>query len=432
MGIGNANITREIVRLELAGRILADLLRMNTVLGPEAAFRALNLQVPAIPGRINLTLDRMPHELRLEDIDVDKLPLGRVVMAMYDFAYEQHFPIGIAMYQFQNELELVEDFVIHLDSELFALFLHDSFHTRSAGDAEWKALPALYAMTQARLRLDMGEDLMIDDIALLAGMAEKSVRNATNATGEGQLHVRSGEVTDWIENDEARRWLSLRRGFVPTHFEEMSAVDGEHPESLNSLFELGCYIAERWSALCMTPEMVHEQLEWPDAKFDYLNAISANPQNIDPHDCGDLARSLLVSESWFTSQVMTNLYPHQVGLLLQRKRKCETALPQPQPSVNNDRVCQRVRFTLHDGTELFPIRMKNRQSGKVAYRLSEGGLEGNKSDKAIEVEDEDEMITLVCSEEKSVRLSSADNKRQGLYRKGGRSVRTVELDGQVI
>lgn len=432
MEYGTANITREIVRLELAGRILADLLRMNTVLGPEAAFRALNLHVPTIPGRIELTLNRLPHDLRLEDIDVDKLPLGRVVMAMYDYAYEQRFPIGIAMYQFQNEIELVEDFVIHLDSELFTLFLHDSFHTRSAGDAGWKTLPALYAMTQARLRLDMGEDLMIDDIAMLAGMAEKSVRNATNASGDSQLRVRSGAITDWVENDEARRWLSLRRGFVPTHFEEMSAVAGEHPESLNSLFELGCYITERWSALGMTPKMVHEQINWPDAKFDYLNAISANPQHIDPRDCGDLARSLLVSESWFTSQVMTNLYPHQVSMLLQRKQEVESIPPQPLPAVNNDRVCLRVRFTLHDGTELFPIRMKNRQSGKVAYRLSEGGLEGNTLEKTIEVEDEDEMITLVCHEEKSVRLSSADNKRQGLYRKGGRSVRTVELDGQVI
>lgn len=435
METGNAKYAREAVRLELAGRILADLLRLSGILGAEAAFRALAIPVPAVPGRVALSFSRrMPYNLRLEHIDVDRLPVGRTVMAMYGYAYEQHYPIGLPMFQFQNEMELVEDLVLHLSSFHFDLFLNDRLLMGQAADSDWKALPHLQMMAEARLRLDIGEELSLCDIVALSGMTDKSVRNALTATGEGQLRVRK-EDAECIDNDEARRWLSLRRGFVPTHFEDLTAAAWEHPTSINSLFELATYIHQRWMALNKTPETVHQELEWPQARFDYLNAITGNPQDIDPRDCGDLARSLMVSESWFTAQVMRNLYPHQVELLLEREQQVkEEPKRMPPPMVTTERMCLRLRFVLHDGTELFPVRMKNRESGKVAFRLSKGGAGGNTIENTVEVEDENEMIQLVCRKENpmAVRLLSGDDKRQGLYRKGGRSVRNVELDGVAV
>lgn len=115
-----------------------------------------------------------------------------------------------------------------------------------------------------------------------------------------------------------------------------------------------------------------------------------------------------------------------------REQQVESPPRHPQTTANNGRVGLRVRFILHDGTELFPLRMKSRQSGKVAFRLSDGGAGGNTIENTTEVEDEAEMVVMVCKQEKAVRLLSADGSRQGLYRKGGRSVRSVELDGMVI
>ena len=436
MEYGIAKQTREVVKLELAGLILADLLRLGTILGGSAGFRALALPVPAIPGRVELTLNSMPYELKLEDIDVDQYPIGHIVMAMYEYAYEYNYPIGIQMYQFKAEMEHVEDFVFNLKSEYIGLFMRDQSLMGSAADAQWTALPELYTIARARLDLDMGESLTISDIAALAGMQEKSVRNALTATGDGQLNLHIcpdyASHLEFVDNDEARRWLSLRRGFVPTNFKEMSAVAGEHPESLNTLFELGNYIHERWTSLGKIPETVIKELDWPIGKFDYLNAITANPQNIDPKDCRDLAVSLLVSESWFTSQVMRNLFPHEVEQLLMREKEGELTTRNVSKPVNNDRICQRVKFILHDGTELYPVKMKNRQTGTVAFRLSEGGAGGNTIENTIEVADEGEMISMVCNKGMSVRLQNADGKRQGLYTKDGRSVRNVELDGVVI
>lgn len=432
MNVAVANINRNTIRLELSGRILADLLRLSTVLGTEAAYRALGRAAPAIPARVELTLNKLPNELSLHDIDLDQFPIGRIVMAMYDYGFEQRYPIGVQMHEFKAEIEHVEDFVLNLQSEYIGLFMHDAVYMGSAGDANWGALPSLYQSTAARLNLDMGETLSLREIAILAGMNEKSVRNALTAVGEAQLRICSFGSIELVDNDEARRWLSLRRGFVPTQFHETTAIAGDHPDAVNSLYELGGYINKRWTSLGKSPETVQIELEWSQDRFEYLNGLTANPQSIDPRDCGDLAKSLLVSESWFTTQVMRNLYPHQVEQLLMRKDGAEISVRSANVMIDNDRLCQRVRFILHDGCELFPIRMKNRETGLIAFRVSEGGTGGNTIEQTIEVTDENKMIDMVCKQEMSVRLSSADGKRQGQYRKGRRAVRTVELDGHAI
>jgi hypothetical protein len=430
-----AKHTRQSVRLEFAGRVLADLLRMNTVLGPQAAHRALGIAVPAVPSRFEATLNNPAFMISLDDINIDQLHMGRFVMAMYDYAYEHRYPVGVPMYEFKAEMEHVEDFVVDLESEIINLFMGDPSHMGEAADAEWEALPNLYAATYARLNLDMGESMFISDIAILANMAEKSVRNAATTLGENKLSIKSIpgiDTCDFVDNDEARRWLSSRRGFVPTHFGSMTAELDQHPESLNSLFELGSYIDERWTALNKTPETVHKELSWNPSKFDYLNAITGNPHQIDPKDCADLARSLQISESWLTSQVMRNLFPHQVELLLQREQQMETVTLQARVVVKNERICSRVLFVLHDGTQLFPIRVKDQKTSNVAFRLSKDDTGGNTKDKSEEVDDEATMIDLVCKQNRAIRLSNADGSRQGIYRKTGRSVRHVELDGVVI
>lgn len=432
MESGITKHSREVVRLELAGRILADLLRLSAVLGPGAGHRALGLATPAIPGRVELTFDAPAWRLSLDDIDIDQLSIGQVVMAMYDYAYEQRYLAGQPFYQFKAELEIVEDFVVHLDSELFWLFIRDRVHMWHAGDANWEALPNLYAATSARLDLDMGESLSLKDLAILADMSERSVRNALSASGDAQLRTTRIGGSEWVDNDEARRWLAMRRGFVPTRLEHISGEIGEHPDALTSLYDLGNFIHHRWTALGKTPAMVHRELEWSETRFDYLNGLTGTPQHIDPRDCADLARSLQVSEAWFTTQVMRNLYPQQVTMLLRHETQQELTPRLNVAKDDNARLCTRVRFTLHDGSELFPVRMKNRDTGRVAFRLSKGGTGGNTKEQTLEEEDENQMIEMVCYQGMAVRLQSANGSRQGLYRKDGRSVRSVALDENII
>lgn len=65
-----------------------------------------------------------------------------------------------------------------------------------------------------------GEDgtLTLHDMALLAQMTEKSVRNATFMDGENRLNVYGPQGSFRVKPEEALRWLNLRRGFRPTTF----------------------------------------------------------------------------------------------------------------------------------------------------------------------------------------------------------------------
>lgn len=428
--------TKEEVRLELAGWLLADLLRLSTRLGADAAHRALGNTPPAIPGRVNLDPTRMAaYEVSIHDIDIDRFPVGHTVMAMYDYAYEQEFPLGQNVWTFEAEMDLVEDLIQSPKSELYFQFLKDSVYTWRAGDNNWQAVPTVLDIARTRINLDFGDRIIsARDLAILAEIDIKTVLNARFAKGEDGLSLEKSHADFYAEPAEARRWLKTRPNFRPTKFRTINATPGDHPESLNSLVEIGSFIAERWHSLGKTPDSVFKELEWSERRFDYLNGITGAPQKIDPRDCNDLARSLDVSVTWFTTQVMRNLFPEQMALLLKESSKAllPRAADQDLPGDLANRICQRVRFTLHDGTQMFPVRMKNRTTAKIAYRLSEGGVGGNTKEQGIEVDNEGEMIQKVCHGDMAVRLISADGKRQGLYRKSGRTIRCVELDGEIL
>ncbi|MEE1886708.1 hypothetical protein [Pseudomonas carassii] len=91
---------------------------------------------------------------------------------------------------------------------------------------------------------------------------------------------------------------------------------------------------------------------------------------------------------------------------------------------DQDRFSRAFRFVLNNGTEVFPVRMKSRSSGLVAYRVSRGGAGGNTLDASEEV-DEITMIDKVLNLDFAVRCASLDGSVRGLYKKGQRSVREV-------
>ncbi|MDY0961596.1 hypothetical protein [Massilia sp. CFBP9026] len=61
-----------------------------------------------------------------------------------------------------------------------------------------------------------GDDLTLPEIALLANMDERSVRNAANPRLADPLKTRQVGNRSLVTVEEARRWLAGRKGFVPT------------------------------------------------------------------------------------------------------------------------------------------------------------------------------------------------------------------------
>lgn len=364
----------------------------------------------------------------MADFDLDSLPAGQMAMAMYDYAFEYRHPVGITPDVFSMEVEGLEDLATSYSSDLFDVFFTDSLHS---GDAPRSALLTLCKHTRARLHLDTGDFLMVSHIALLARMTERSVRNMLSIADDQQRLHAEGDV---VENAEARRWLKGRRGFVPTFFQQISQVPGEHPHAITTWIDLGRYLHARWAGLGKSPDSVAMELDWHGNRAAYLKALPAEPQTLDPKDCEAIARTLLVSPAWFTAQVMRLKYPREVELLLESSA---TPVLLPRPALANEAAaasaeCKRLEFVLHDGTRLYPVRMKNRATKKVAFRVSPGGAGGNTLEAGEEIEDEDEMIDLVVHKGYAVRMAGDKGGMKSLYKLQGRSVREAYLDGQRV
>jgi hypothetical protein len=90
-------------------------------------------------------------------------------------------------------------------------------------------------------------------------------------------------------------------------------------------------------------------------------------------------------------------------------------------SVDHDRFSRAFSFLLNNGIELFPVKMKRRDTGVVAFRISKGGTAGNTLEAGEEV-DEETMIHKVLSLGYAVRCSSIDGSTKGLYKPNERSV----------
>jgi hypothetical protein len=69
-----------------------------------------------------------------------------------------------------------------------------------------------------------GGYLSIGEVALLADMDERSVRNAAANKGEGRLMTEQVGKRSLVEIGEAKRWLAGRKGFVPSVGTEAAPV----------------------------------------------------------------------------------------------------------------------------------------------------------------------------------------------------------------
>lgn len=81
----------------------------------------------------------------------------------------------------------------------------------------------------------------------------------------------------------------------------------------------------------------------------------------------------------------------------------------------------------NDGDRLYPVRMKNRDTGKVAFRVSKGGPAGNTKEVGLEIDDEKEVRRLVHEHGYAVRAKSRKSGREGLYKVGQRSIKQIVI-----
>lgn len=91
---------------------------------------------------------------------------------------------------------------------------------------------------------------------------------------------------------------------------------------------------------------------------------------------------------------------------------------------NQDRFSRAFCFILKTGIEIYPVKMKRRETGNISFRISPGGKGGNTLEASEEV-DEATMIHKVLQNGFAVRCSSLNGEVYGLYKNGHRSVLEV-------
>lgn len=93
----------------------------------------------------------------------------------------------------------------------------------------------------------------------------------------------------------------------------------------------------------------------------------------------------------------------------------------------DDRVSQRFWFEHQSGKRLYPYKLRDLCSGRVAFRIAPGAAGANKVENQTQVNGEEEVFRQFFGLGWSVRMRSLDGSIKGLYNKDGYSiVRTSE------
>ena len=272
----------------------------------------------------------------LDKVDLQRTNIGRYLPIYYAYAYEGRLINGYEseIADCGSNIEKLTDFayMFRSDASYFDLCLD------VAGldvQTDVGHLANMLNHLSARNDLDRGYDLSIAQIALLADMSERSVKNAISLDGTNRLHLNeSGNV----DNVEAIRWLKGRRGFRPTVKQNFGDEKSKCPDQIDAM-EVPSFVRSRIEKLfggnfldqvaidCVaSPDYDGAYTDFPDiikraAKSSGLppkviQDAMQQPLRIAPEHCTGLAKTISVNPVWFTLQVMRALYPTQVDMLL--------------------------------------------------------------------------------------------------------------------
>lgn len=116
----------------------------------------------------------------------------------------------------------------------------------------------LYDLTSARWTLDNGDSLNLKELALLAGVDERTVRNAASSKDVNSLKTKKSGGSTIVDNDEAKRWLVNRPDFKPTEYIEDTTLDT--PRYFEDATGFGRYLVHRREELDLTIENIADAI----------------------------------------------------------------------------------------------------------------------------------------------------------------------------
>lgn len=125
-----------------------------------------------------------------------------------------------------------------------------------------RAIELVATAAQARWSLSEGVDIRIEDLAALAGVAERTIRAATNPSTPHAIPITKQGHWTWIQAKDALEWLSRRKDFMPTRLVGL----GPQASLLHSSESLG-HACRQWRSQKNVPiKVLAKQLTWTPAQ----------------------------------------------------------------------------------------------------------------------------------------------------------------------
>ena len=170
-----------------------------------------------------------------EDQKIDNMPITEQMLVLFDYVVNARLPHNFPL---SDVLQDVTDYFLETvpRSPLIDLYRLEPIE----GICEWIVNTAV-----VRWGLDFEEigAFSIKQLATLANMDERSVRNAANPKNSNPLKTfRQVDGSTMVTRDDATEWLTGRRSYKPTTFiDESGERDLEH-DGFKDLLNLGLYI----------------------------------------------------------------------------------------------------------------------------------------------------------------------------------------------
>lgn len=237
---------------------------------------------------------------------------------------------AVRQYQITLDVESLLDYVNEgrwqelpgwpVSSALENLSLLQSLNANGFRRGSFPLLSALLEMAEARAKIetdarihDLSDALSFRELALLAHLDERTVRNAASSKGEDRLPTYRSGGRAYIAPDAARAWLSRRPDFKPTEIIRWPVY--EKPSYFTDGEGLGAFIRARREALGYSEIDLLQQLEWPDAKRSALTDIEAGLPSLALNEVTALAKKLRIKPEWFLKSFLRIHYSEELALL---------------------------------------------------------------------------------------------------------------------
>ena len=157
----------------------------------------------------------------------------------------------------------------------------------------------LYDLTYARWTLDNGDPLNFKELALLAGVDERTVRNAASSKDTISLITKKSGGSTIVENDEAKRWLANRPDFKATEYIEDTTLDT--PRYFEDAAGFGRYLIHRREELSLTIDEVASAI---DSSTEIISELENGIDNLHLSQICKLASVLNENRSRFMTDYM--------------------------------------------------------------------------------------------------------------------------------